>query len=153
MIIINTRIVVDADSCPVKDEIIQVGSEFQVPVILVASFAHYSSETGGAKIYYVDQSNQSVDLFIANFIKQGDIVVTGDYGLASIVLKPNIKAISFRGIEYTQDNIDMFLAQRHHTMKTKQSGGKLKGPKPFTGADREKFVEILREILNCMQEI
>lgn len=151
--IINARIVVDADSCPVKDEIIQVGREFQVPVILVASFAHYSSEQEGAKIYYVDQSSQSVDLFIANFIEQGDIVVTGDYGLASIVLKPNIKAVSFRGIEYTQDNIDIFLAQRHHTLKTKQSGGRLKGPKPFTSVDSEKFVEILRKILNLKQEI
>lgn len=146
--IINARIVVDADSCPVKNEIIQVGREFQVPVILVASFAHYSSESEGAQIYYVDQSSQSVDLFIVNFIKQGDIVVTGDYGLASIVLKPRIKALSFRGIEYTQDNIDMFLDQRHYTLKAKRSGGKIKGPKPFTNIDREKFVEILRKILN-----
>lgn len=144
----DKRIVVDADSCPVKDEIIQVGKEFLVEVIFVASFAHYSNDSKGAKIYYVDSSDQSVDLFIANFIKSGDVIVTGDYGLASMVMISGIKVLSFRGFEYTKDNIDMYLAQRHHTLKLKRSGGKIKGPKAFTVEDRKKFVENMREILN-----
>lgn len=143
----NKRLIVDADSCPIKDEIINLGKEFQVSVILVASFAHYTEELEGAKIYYVDSFSQSVDLFIANFIKSGDIVITGDFGLASMVLKPDVKAISFRGIEYTKDNIDMLLAQRHYSSKVRRGGGRVKGPKAFSNIDRENFVENMRRIL------
>lgn len=142
------RLIVDADSCPVKNEIIQIGKEFSISAIFVASYAHYMNEADNINIIYVDPSNQSVDLFIANYIKQGDVVITGDYGLASIVLKPGIKALTFMGREYTKENIDIFLSQRHYTLKAKRSGGKIKGPKAFTNIDRKKFVESLRKILN-----
>ncbi len=144
----NRRIIVDADACPIKQEIIQVGLDYSVPVIFVASFAHFMNDFKNAKIYYVDSFSQSVDLFIFNLVRKGDIVITGDYGLASVVLKPDVKVISYRGLEYNQDNIDLLLESRHYTLKQKYSGGKIKGPKKFTDLDRKKFVEKLEEILN-----
>lgn len=142
------RIVVDADSCPVKTEILQVAREFNIPAIFVASFAHFSTDTDmESKIIYVDSYNQSVDLFIINYITQGDVVVTGDYGLASIVLKPGISALSFRGTEYTEDNINGLLMQRHVSAKLRSKGERVKGPSKLTNEDRKKFVEKIREIL------
>ncbi len=139
------RIIVDADSCPVKDEIIQVAKEFSIPVIFVASYAHYMSEIQGAKILYVDSTKESADLFIANYLEEGDHVITGDYGLASMILKPGIHVLSFRGTTYTQKNLDGFLAQRYMSAKVRRGGGKTKGPKPFTNEIRKKFVENLRK--------
>lgn len=144
----NRRIIVDADSCPVKDEIVYVGKEFSIPVIFVASYAHDMKEICNSRIIYVDNVSQSVDLFIANFIKANDIVITEDIGLAAMVLLPNIKVLSFRGVEYSRNNIDYLLANRHYSAKTRRGGGRSKGPKALISSDREKFVEKLRKILN-----
>ncbi len=144
----NQRIIVDADACPVKQEIIHIGQEFRMNVIFVASFAHYMSSFEGAKIIYVDQSDQSVDLHIANMIQPGDIIITDDYGLAAILLKPYARVLSFRGSEYSSENIQSLLASRHESSKMRRGGHKTKGPKPFMKEDRENFVESLRKILN-----
>ena len=144
----NKRIIVDADACPVKQEIIHIGQETLASVIFVASFAHYMSNFEGAKIIYVDQSDQSADLYIANMIRQGDIIITDDYGLAAILLKPSVRVLSFRGVEFTNENIQSLLSSRHESAKLRRGGQKTKGPKPFTKEDRENFVESLRKILN-----
>lgn len=144
------RIIVDADACPVKKEVMEIGNEFTIPVIFVASFAHFMNDIQDAKIIYVDSTSQSVDMYIANSLIKGDIVITGDYGLASMVLKPGIKALSFRGMEYTQDILDELLAQRYYSSKVRRGGGKTKGPKAMNIADRKKFVENLRK--NILEE-
>lgn len=141
------QIIVDADASPVKNEVIRIGKEFNVSVILVASFAHFMSDIEGAKLIYVDKSDQSVDLYIANLVKRGDLIVTDDYGLAALLLKPGVRVISSRGSEYTEQNISALLSKRHESAKLRRSGHKTKGPKPFTNDTREKFVENLRKIL------
>lgn len=143
----NRRIVVDGDSCPVRTEIISTAQEFSVPVIFVATFAHFMGKLDYAEIIYVDSFNQSSDLYIANYIKQGDVLITGDYGLASMVLREGISILSFKGVEITKENIDIFLSQRHYSAKMRRGGKKVKGPKPFTDNDKKKFVENLRKIL------
>ena len=75
-------------------------------------------------------------------------MITGDYGLASMVLKPDIRVLSFKGTEYTLDNIDSLLTNRHISAKIRKSGGRVKGPKAFSKEDRMKFVENLRKILS-----
>lgn len=148
MVIKERKIIVDADSCPVKNEIVCVGKEFSVKVVFITSYAHDMKEIDGAKIIYVDCFSQSVDLFIANHLSPNDIVITEDIGLAAMCLLPGIKVISFRGVEYCTNNIDYLLANRHNSAKVRRGGGKTKGPKALIISDREKFVEILRKILN-----
>jgi len=151
--VMNRRIVVDADSCPVKEEIMLVGREQRVPVFIVASFAHYMPQITGATYLFVDSSSQSVDIRIANFVTTGDVVITGDYGLASLVLRPGVRVLSNRGVEYTLENIDRLLQERHLSAKIRRGGGKTKGPKAITAVEKAKFVESLRKILVSKQEI
>ncbi|MGQ9632315.1 MAG: YaiI/YqxD family protein [bacterium] len=142
----NTRIWVDADACPVRDIIIRVARDFGAPVIFVASWSH-SVDQDGVETIVVDGDPQSVDLAIANRAGVGDIVVTGDYGLASMALGRGARAISFRGMVYTGGNIDALMAKRHLGAKVRRGGGRVKGPKSLEPEDRERFEMNLRRIL------
>lgn len=103
-------IFVDADACPVKDEILQTASEYEVQVLFVASFEHYQlSRSNEEKWKYVDPHKEAADLYIANHVKPGDIVVTQDIGLASLLLNRNVSVMSERGRLYKEDTIDFAL--------------------------------------------
>ncbi|MCR8641966.1 YaiI/YqxD family protein [Paenibacillus sp. N1-5-1-14] len=147
------RVIVDADSCPVKHEIIAAGQANSVPVVLVASFDHVLKEAGDhVSIVQVDRSDQSADLYIANHIKRGDILVSGDFGLAAMALGKGAYAMSVRGQQYTNENIDYLLDRRHAQMKMRRSGKHSKGPKPFTDEDRKNFLQSLTRLLQILQE-
>jgi len=150
-----TRIVVDADACPVKAEIEHTAGLFGVEVLLVASFDHRmrESEQGKVTVVQVDRSDQSVDLFIANHLQPGDILVTQDFGLAAIGLAKKAICLSNRGQTYTDGSIDFLLQRRHESARLRRSGKHSKGPKPFTAADRLFFLQSLTKVLSSLQEI
>ena len=146
------RIVVDADACPVKQEIIQASRQFSVPVLMVASFDHRLQPSEGVEIVQVDRSDQSVDLYIANRIQAQDILVTQDFGLATIGLAKRAIVLSTRGQQYTDETIDFLLDRRHTQAKQRRSGKHSKGPKPFTDEDRQTFQHKLTKVLKNLQE-
>lgn len=145
------RIVVDSDSCPVKEEIRQISSSFGIKVLFVASYSHFSP--GSVEdVIYVDNVSQEVDMYIVNYAKKGDVVVTGDYGLASILLPKGIFVLSPRGKQYTDDNIDQLLAERHSSAQLRKAGKRTKGPAPFQQEDYERFRNELTNLLSYLQE-
>ena len=146
------RIVVDADACPVKQEIIQASRQFSVPVLMVASFDHRLQPSEGVEIVQVDRSDQSVDLYIANRIQAQDILVTQDFGLATIGLAKRAIVLSTRGQQYTDETIDFLLDRRHTQAKQRRNGKHSKGPKPFTDEDRQFFQHKLTKVLKNLQE-
>ncbi|MVO99414.1 YaiI/YqxD family protein [Paenibacillus sp. N10] len=146
------QIIVDADACPVKNEIVQVALRYSVRVLMVASFDHRLQEQEGVQIVQVDRSDQSVDLFIANHIHRGDVLVTQDFGLAAIGLGKGAVCLSNRGQEYTNQTIDFLLDRRHTQGKLRRGGKHSKGPKPFTSKDREFFLHGLTKVLRRLQE-
>lgn len=146
-------IVVDGDSCPVKTEITELAKVFEVEVKMVSSYDHFIKPANGITVIQVDRSQQSADLYIANHIATGDIVVTQDYGLAALVIAKSCIAVSPRGEVYHTGNIDYLLERRHVNAKARRSGRHLfKGPKPFTDKDRENFKQMLAKLLQDMQE-
>ncbi|QWU14979.1 hypothetical protein SAMN04487895_109177 [Paenibacillus sophorae] len=145
-------IVVDADACPVKKETADTARAYGVPVIMVSSYAHELHGGEGVTIVHVDNSDQSADLYIANHIKSGDIVLTGDYGLAALALAKGCHALSFRGQTYDETNMDMMLEGRHARAKERRRGRYSKGPKPFTAEDRNTFQHKLTKLLKLLQE-
>ncbi|WP_308638873.1 YaiI/YqxD family protein [Paenibacillus silvisoli] len=145
-------IVVDADACPVKREIVETARSFAVPVLMVASHDHRLQEEPGVTINQVDRSDQSVDLYIANHVLRGDIVVTQDFGLATIVLAKGAIALSPRGQQYDDSNIDYLMERRHELAKKRRGGGRHKGPKAMSGEDRERFQQKLTKVLQTRQE-
>ncbi|GIP57753.1 YaiI/YqxD family protein [Paenibacillus sp. FSL W8-0186] len=148
----NTRIVVDGDSCPVKAEIAATAAKFGVGVLMVSSYDHVIKQVSGVTIVQVDRSQQSADLYIANHIAKDDIVITQDYGLAALALAKSCRILSPRGEEYHPGNIDYLLERRHHHAKARRGGRYFKGPKPFTDDDRKKFIDALSKVLRDMQE-
>lgn len=146
------RIVVDGDSCPVKNEIIEVARQFGVHVIMVSSYDHYLKQQEGVTTVQVDRSQDSADLYIANHIFKHDIVVTQDYGLAALCIAKPSSVMSPRGELFDSGNIDYLLERRHRHAKARRRGQYSKGPKPFTDEDRMNFKNTLTKLLHHLQE-
>lgn len=147
------RIVVDADACPVKNEIVETALAYGAAVLMVASFDHrMSADADNVTIVQVDRSDQSADLYIANQLVRGDVLVTQDFGLATIGLAKGAIALSNRGQRYTDETIDFLLERRHEHAKRRRAGRYGKGPRPFTELDRQHFQQCLTQVLEQLQE-
>lgn len=141
------RVLVDADACPVKARILEVCARHSVEVVMIASHAH---EVTGGTVMKVESSPQAVDIALFNEARAGDVVVTGDYGLACMVLGRGARALSFRGQEFHDGNIDGLMASRHAAAKTRRAGGRTRGPKALTEGDRRAFAAALDRMLDAI---
>ncbi|GIP35821.1 YaiI/YqxD family protein [Paenibacillus sp. J2TS4] len=146
------KVIVDADACPVKAEIVKAAGFYRIAVWMVASFDHHLSPREGVRVIQVDRSDQSVDLYIANHISPNDVLVTQDFGLATIGLAKQAVVMSNRGQIYSDRTIDFLLERRHEQSKKRRAGKHTKGPKPFTDDDRERFLQTLTKLLENLQE-
>lgn len=146
------RIIVDADACPVKREIINIAKQFAAEVTMVASFDHYIHPEDGVKVVQVDRADQSVDLYIANHLRHDDILITQDFGLAAVGLGKKAVVISNRGQQYMNETIDFLLARRHELARSRRGGKRTKGPRALTAEDREYFQHRLTKVLQRMQD-
>ncbi|WP_086445101.1 YaiI/YqxD family protein [Candidatus Enterococcus lemimoniae] len=135
------RIFIDGDGSPVKDTTIDVALTHSLDVVIVTSIDHYSLKEypKNVSFVYVDKGADAADYKIVQLIDKGDILVTQDYGLASLVLPKGVRVLHQLGYEYTGENMDGLLEQRYFSAKVRKSGGRTKGPKAFTQDDREKF--------------
>lgn len=127
------KIFVDADACPVKQEVIELGSKYQLNVVFVFSLSHSGNLNldkayKNVELVMVDNVSQAADMAIISKVNSEDIVVTGDFGLASIVLAKKAAAISNSGREYEESTIDKLLFERHLSSFIRKSGGRVKGP-------------------------
>ncbi|MRX71295.1 YaiI/YqxD family protein [Bacillus lacus] len=142
------KIFVDADACPVKEEILQAAGEHHLPVIFVASYNHLANPSLGGEWVYVDTGREAADLYIANHTSSGDLVVTQDIGLAGLLLRKNVTIITPRGKQYTESNIDSALQYRYLAAKERSLGNHSKGPKKLTDKDKMNFITVLKKILS-----
>lgn len=149
------RIIIDGDGSPVKDTSIEIAQKYQLPVVIVTSIDHYSTKDypENVEFIYVDKGADAADYKIISLLQKGDIVVTQDYGLASLVLGKNIPVLHQTGKEYTIDNIDNLLEQRYLGAKIRKAGQRTKGPKAFTKEDRQRFARSLTEMIGNRHEI
>lgn len=115
------RILVDADACPVKNIIEKVAKQFNIQVIMFIDTSHLL-DSEYSKVVQVGQGQDAADIAIINHTKPEDIVVTGDYGVASLTLSKGAYALSFNGMYYTKDNIDRLLFERHLSKKQRKAG-------------------------------
>jgi len=148
------KILIDADASPVKNEVIDLAEDYQLPVTLVSSIAHYSEDVypDFVEIVYVEKGAEQADYKIVALTNPGDIIVTQDYGLASLLLPKGCYVVHHKGYEYTTDNIDGLLQSRHLSALQRQSGQRTKGPRPFTDADRNHFTNFFEQFLNNLIE-
>ena len=143
------KIYVDADASPVQNEVFQIAEQFKVAVVMVKSFSHFSNDPlpDHVSVQYVDKGAEMADYKIMSIVNRGDIVITQDYGLASVVLGKGCYVLHHKGFRYTNKNIDQLLSSRHASALARRGGYRTKGPKPFTKEDREKFSFILTKLM------
>jgi len=104
-------------------------------------------ERPGAETLIMDKGADSADFGIVNRVSPGDIVITQDYGLASMCLARGGRVLHQDGWEYTQWNIDALLLQRHEARKYRLSGGRTKGPKKRTAQQDAAFAAAFQKML------
>ena len=143
------KIMVDADACPVKDIIIKCAKKYELEIIMVCDVAHmlfYNEDF--ISVVTVDQGADSADLVIANRTSAGDICITQDYGLASLLLAKKAIVLHPNGFFYTQENIDRMLFERHLSREMrrqkKSRGGHVR---KRTKEDDEKFLSALEKAI------
>lgn len=108
------KVLVDADACPVKEIIVETAKKYNIEVYMVTDDSHvlyYPEEN--VHVVTVDQGADSADLAIANRTEKGDLCITADYGLATLILAKKAMAIHPNGFYYTTENIERMLFERH----------------------------------------
>jgi uncharacterized protein YaiI (UPF0178 family) len=140
---------VDADACPVKDEIIRVGERHQVEILFVCDGGIRRPNSAWAKLIIVDQGADAADDWIAERIGVSDVCVTADIPLADRCLKAGGKAIDHRGKAFTPDNIGSVLATRDLMTDLRSAGMQTGGSKPFSQKDRSAFLNGFETIIQA----
>lgn len=140
------KLLIDADACPVTDIALQLCKKIGIECILFCDTAHIL-HCDGAVTVTLDKGADSTDFALANRVASGDIVITQDYGLASMCLAKGARVLHQDGWEYTAYNIDALLLQRHEARKYRASGGRTKGPKKRTAAQDQAFSAALQKLL------
>lgn len=140
------RVLIDADGCPVVDITIRLSKEAGAECHIFCDSAHEFLREG-ATTHTVMKGADSADFYLVNFAREGDVVITQDYGLASMALSRGTRVINQDGLEYTEFNIDALLLARHTAKKIRNAGGRLRGNPPRKREQNESFEKKLREIL------
>jgi len=143
------RILVDADACPVKQIIVRLAKQKDIPVIMLVDTSHELND-GYSRVITVDKQADGVDFALMGMLTAGDIVVTQDYGLAAMVLGKGAKAINQNGFIFSNENIDRLLLERHIGQKTRKSGGRTKGPAKRAKEDDVRFEAVFDRLLSEM---
>ena len=132
------EILVDADACPVKQIIVRLAKQRNIPVTMLIDTSHELND-GYSKIITVDKQADSVDYALMGLLTREDVVVTQDFGLAAMVLGKGAKAVNQNGMIFTDNNIDKLLMERHIGQKIRRGGGRTKGPAKRTKDDDARF--------------
>jgi uncharacterized protein YaiI (UPF0178 family) len=136
-----THIIIDGDACPVVNSVIELTQETGIFVTIIRSFSHFSTQIDPEHVrtVYVDDGPESVDYKIVQLASSEDIVITQDYGLASLLLNKVRFVMHHKGFLFNDDNIQQLLDQRYINAQIRKQGGRHKGPPPFTKQDRQHF--------------
>jgi|HubBroStandDraft_2_1064218.scaffolds.fasta_scaffold119844_2 uncharacterized protein YaiI (UPF0178 family) len=147
----TTRIYVDADACPVKDEIYRVAARHGLPVSVVAGqFIRVPRDPLIERIA-AGSGMDAADDWIAERAGKGDIVITSDIPLASRCVKAGCEVIAPNGKPFTEQSIGMTLAVRNLMTDLRSSGEVTGGPRSFAPRDRSAFLSALDQTIRRLQ--
>ena len=140
------RILVDADACPVKQIIVRLAKQKNIPVVMLIDTSHELND-GYSQVITVDKQADSVDFALMGLLTRDDIVVTQDFGLAAMVIGKGAKAVNQNGLVFTDANMDKLLMERHIGQKIRRGGGRTKGPPKRTKEDDARFEAVFGKLL------
>jgi uncharacterized protein YaiI (UPF0178 family) len=140
-----TAIYVDADACPVREEVYRVATRLALPVFVVSNGSRPIRPPGlpNVQMVIVNATPDAADDWIAERITAADVCVTADIPLAARCLAKAARAVSPTGKHWTQDNIGNALAGRAVAQHMREVGLTTGGPSTLTRADRSRFLSAL----------
>ncbi len=139
------RILVDADACPVKDEIVRVAERHELAAIFVSNAWMRLPERHLVERRIVAEGPDAADDWIVDAIVANDICVTQDIPLAERCLKKGARALTPTGRPFTPANIGMARAMRDLKTHLRETGDMRGGPPAFARADRSRFLQALEQ--------
>jgi uncharacterized protein len=141
------RILVDADACPVKDEVYKVAFRRNVPVTIVSNQRIRVPDHPLIERVTVSDAFDAADDWIAEAAAPDTVVITADILLADRVLKAGARVLSPTGKAFTTASIGTAIATRAIMADLRAGGDQIGGPAPFAKADRSRFLSSLDEAL------
>lgn len=140
------KILVDGDACPGRHIIERIAKKYDIKVIIYCDINH-DIESDYSEVLRVDAGFQSVDMYLINKTEKDDIVITQDFGVAAMALSRKAKALSPKGNEFSNENIDRLLFERHLSSKARRGGKRTGTIKKRTSKDDDKLQRTLEKMI------
>jgi len=145
------HIFVDADACPVKQEVFRVAGRYRLEVTLVANSRMRIPREEWIALEVVGDGPDAADDWIVEHVEPHDIVVTADIPLASRCLKQGARVVGPTGKAFTEDNIGEAVAIRDLLSDLRSAGEITGGPPPLQKRDRSRFLQQLDEVIQSVR--
>lgn len=142
-------IYIDADGCPVKDEVYRVAGRYKLKVFVVANKSMHIPFDPLVEMVEVAEGLDVADDWIVEKITAGDIVITADILLADRCIKKQARVLGTKGNEFTEDNIGSAVADRELMKNLRQMGEMGGGPAAMQKKDRSQFLGKLDQIIQA----
>ena len=139
---------VDADACPVKEEVYRVAGRYGLYVFVVANSRLRVPKGAGVELVVVDGGLDAADDWIADRVRQGDVAITADIPLAARCLEAGARVLRSDGRPFTVDSIGPALATRELRSELRESGLATGGPPPLSQRDRSRFLSALDRLVS-----
>lgn len=137
----------DADACPVKDEVYRVAARYGLKVFVVTNASMRTPREGDVELVVVPGSFDAADDWIAGRAGAGDVVVCTDIPLAARCLERGAAVLRPNGKRFTPENIGDALASRELLANLRDMGAIGGGPPPFDRKDRSNFLQKLDQVI------
>jgi uncharacterized protein YaiI (UPF0178 family) len=145
------HIYVDADACPVKNEVYRVAERYELPVTLVSGSPMRMPNVPNLSLEVVDQGFDAADDWIVAHAGRDDIVITADIPLAARCLERGAYALGPTGRPFTRSNIGDAMATRNLLSELRGAGLDSGGPSPFDARDRSRFLQALDQAVHTLR--
>jgi uncharacterized protein YaiI (UPF0178 family) len=142
---------VDADGCPVKEEVYRVARRCGLAVTLVANRRIARPPDASIRLVVVGEAFDAADDWIADHAKEDDIVVTADVPLAARCLEKGARVVGVRGDFFSRESIGDAIASRDLMSHLRDAGVTTGGPAPFVPRDRSRFLQALDEVVQAVR--
>jgi len=145
------HIYIDADACPVKQEVYRVADRCRLKVTLVANSRMRTPDEQWINLVVVDHGFDAADDWIVDHVQALDIVITADVPLANRCIKAGARVVGPTGRPFTDDNIGSAVATRNLLEELRCAGEITGGPPPLQKRDRSRFLQKLDEVIQSIR--
>jgi len=144
------QIFVDADACPVKDEVVRVAERHNLAVLLVSNAWMRGPDHPLVQRFTVNNHPDAADDWIAERVTDLDVVITSDIPLAARCVAKGAKVMRPNGKPLDENSISMAVAMRDLHTHLRETGEITSGPAPFRKEDRSRFLDALEAAIQLI---